>query len=339
MGSKNAVIIGCGNIGPVHAAAIAESENANLYGVCDVIEERAVRLAKQYDCLSFTDMQTVLSDEKVDSVHICLPHYLHAEAAILAAKAGKHVVLEKPVALSVAEARGIRRAVEESGIRCCVILQNRLNPSVAAAKEWITGGSLGRMLGLKAFLTWKRTAEYYQAADWRGRKETEGGGLLINQAVHLLDMLYFLGGEIEAVKGNIDTRVLHNVIEVEDTADATLFYKDGKTGLFYASNCYSGDSPFFIELHFEQGVLRYMDDRLTLRKGGEEKTLAGDKAASIGKAYWGSSHGRLIAGFYESFETGEKTYTDLSDAAYSMGLLDAIYASSASRRKEPVELY
>lgn len=339
MSAKNAVIIGCGAIGPVHAAAIAEAEDVHLYGVCDIIESRAVQLAEQYGCKAFADFNQVLADDKADSVHICTPHYLHAPMAIAAAEAGKHVVLEKPVALNVDQARGIGQAVEKAGVRCCVILQNRCNPSVETAKAWIEAGKLGRLLGLKGFLTWKRTPEYYQAAEWRGKWATEGGGLLINQAVHMLDMLYHLGGEIDAVKGSIDTRVLQDVIEVEDTADATLFYKDGKIGLFFATNGYFGNTPFFIEMHFENGLLRYMDDQLILKTEEKEEVLASDKAAAIGKSYWGRGHAKLINSFYRSLALGTKEYTDLADAAYSMGLLDAIYVSAKTGTRQQVVTY
>lgn len=339
MSVKNAVIIGCGAIGPVHAAAIAEADGVRLYGVCDIVEERAQALASQYSCRSFADIAQALGDPQVDSVHICTPHYLHAPMAVQAAEAGKHVVLEKPVALNVEEARGIVRAVERAGVKCCVILQNRFNPSVELAKQWIKAGTLGKLLGLKGYLTWKRTPEYYQAAEWRGKWATEGGGLLINQAVHMLDMLHYLGGPIASLKGSMDTRVLQDVIEVEDTAEATLFYEDGKTGLFYATNGYIANSPFFIELHFEQGLLRYMDQQLVLKTQDEERPLTSDKAAAIGKGYWGSGHSGLIAAYYRSFASGKKEYTDLSDAACSMGLLDAIYASARNGTREVVRTY
>jgi UDP-N-acetyl-2-amino-2-deoxyglucuronate dehydrogenase len=339
MGATNAVIIGCGAIGPVHAAAIAESEDAHLYGVCDIQEERAGALARQYGIKSFTAIEQVLADPEVHTVHICTPHYLHAPMAIQAAEAGKNIVLEKPVSLSVQEARGISRAVKQAGVRCCVILQNRFNPSIEAAKERIAEGSLGQMLGIKGILTWMRTPQYYQAEAWRGKWATEGGGLLINQAVHMLDMLYYLGGEVEAVKGSMDTRVLQEVIEVEDTAEATFYYKDGKRGFFFATNGYSGNSPFYVEMHFEHGTLRYMDHQLTLHSEDRVEVLASDKAASLGKSYWGRGHAKLIAGYYRSLASGGKHYTDLSDAASSMGLLDAVYASARSGKKEQVVTY
>lgn len=340
MKARNAVIIGCGAISHVHAAAIAGLEHASLYGVCDIVPERSRSLAESHGCHSYTDIGQVLGDDQVDSIHICTPHYLHAPMSVMAAQAGKHIVLEKPAAMNLAEFQTVHEAVSNSGVNCCVILQNRYNPSVAAARRWIDEGMLGQMRGIKGFLTWKRSAEYYRGSNWRGRLATEGGGLLINQAVHMLDMLFFLGGEIESVKGNTDTRVLRDVIEVEDTAEATLYYKDGKTGLFYGTNGYSSNSPFFIEMDFEGGLLRYMDGQLILVADGKQEVVASDQSATIGKSYWGDSHRTLIQHFYDSFHgdtacAGQR-YTDLSDAACSMQLLDAIYASSASRRQEPL---
>ncbi|MDF2922215.1 MAG: oxidoreductase [Paenibacillaceae bacterium] len=339
MSQMNAVIIGCGAIGPIHAAAIAQAADVQLYGVCDIIEERARALAEKYGCRSFTDLEQVLADEAVDSVHICTPHFLHAEMTARAARAGKHIVLEKPVAMSVAQARTAAEAVKAAGVSCCAILQNRLNPSVEKAKQLIEDGTYGKLLGIKGFLTWKRTAEYYQSESWRGKWETEGGGLLINQAVHMLDMLHYLGGAVQAVKGNIDTRVLEDIIEVEDTADATIYYEDGKVGLFYATNGHSMNSPFFVELHMEKGLLRYIDDQLIYKGEAGDEQLASDVRTTLGKSYWGIGHARLIADFYRSLAGGDASYSRLQDAACSMGMLDAIYASSRNRRKQAVELF
>ncbi|MFD3258383.1 Gfo/Idh/MocA family protein [Paenibacillus lentus] len=344
MNRVNAVIVGCGAIGPIHAAAIRQSEASELFGACDIVKERAETLAGKEDCRVYTDFKQVLSDPAVHSLHICTPHHLHAEMAIQAAEAGKHIVLEKPVAMNVAEARKVADAVKASGVACCAILQNRLNPSIEKAKELIAEGTLGRMLGIKGFLTWRRTADYYRSDSWRGKWATEGGGLLINQAVHMLDLLYYLGGEIEAVQGTIDTRVLRDIIEVEDTAEATLFYKDGKAGMFYATNGHSENSPFFIEMHMEKGLLRYMDNQLMLVSGGDVQLLesdvfSADQQPAVGKSYWGQGHARLIDQFYRKLAYGDGSYVPLQETAYSMGLLDAIYASSRSRCKQTVELF
>jgi len=342
MSQMNAVIIGCGAIGPVHAEAVKNSDAVHLYGVCDILPERAEALAQRYGCRVFTSYAQVLADEAVHSVHICTPHHLHAEMAEQAAAAGKQIVLEKPVAMNVPEARVVKTAVRTAGVSCCAILQNRLNPCIKTAKTLIDEGSYGKLLGIKGFLTWKRTAEYYSSADWRGKWATEGGGLLINQAVHMLDLLYYLGGEVEAVKGHIDTRALQEVIEVEDTAEATFYYKDGKRGWFYATNGYSEDSPFLLEMHLEHGVLRYIDNKLIFKSNGEEQILADDMNSSrnsIGKAYWGNGHARLIDQFYQSLAGHPASYSTLQDAAYSMGILDAIYASSSQDRRETIELY
>ncbi|WP_438447632.1 Gfo/Idh/MocA family protein [Gorillibacterium sp. sgz5001074] len=339
MRPANAVIIGCGAIGPIHAAAVAQSESVKLYGVCDILEDRAVRMAEPYGCKVFTDLEQVLADPEVDSVHICTPHYLHAEMAIRAAQRGKHVVLEKPVSMNVAQARTVAEAVASSGIRCGAILQNRLNPSIEKAKQLVESGELGRVLGLKGILTWMRTPDYYRSEPWRGRWDTEGGGLLINQAVHMLDMMYYLGGDVEAVKGHIDTRVLQDVIEVEDTADATFYYKGGVRGFFFATNGYSTNSPFYLELHLERGTLRYMDNALILKGDGPDQVLARDDQGALGKSYWGMGHARAIGDFYRSLADGTDGYIALQEASCSMGMLDAIYASSKSGRRETVERF
>ena len=137
MSKLHAAIIGCGAIGPIHAAAIAESKTVELYAVCDLIEERANKLSKQYGCKVYS-FEQILCDKNIDCIHICTPHYLHGDMAMKGAKAGKHIVLEKPVALNETEAKKVYKVVEEANIDCCAILQNRFNPSIEKAKEYIS---------------------------------------------------------------------------------------------------------------------------------------------------------------------------------------------------------
>ncbi len=336
MGKRlNAVVVGCGAIGPVHMNAIIKAESANLYGVCDIDKMRVESFAREYNCKGYTLFEDVLNDKNVDSLHICTPHYLHLPMIKEAAEAGKRLVVEKPFALDYDSAFEAVNMLEKRGIETCAILQNRLNNCIVKMKEIINGGKYGKLLGAKAFLTWMRTPKYYESADWRGRWDTEGGGLIINQAVHLLDLLYYLGGEVESIKGTIDTRVLGDTIEVEDTAEATLYYKNGGVAHFFATNAYSMNSPFFIELHLENGILRYSDNKLYKVIDNGLRQIASDlKSNNKEKCYWGSSHEKAISDFYAVLcKESLGGYIAARDSLPSMALVSALYESSRNGKR------
>lgn len=329
----NAAVIGCGAIGPVHAAAIDKCVNAKLYAVCDVVTERADRLAKQYNCKAYYSLEDTLNDPEIQSIHICTAHYLHLPMALAVIKAGKQLVIEKPLGLDINEAKQLVDSIEAGDVKACAIMQNRYNNSIRAALTIIEDGSLGKLLGIKGILTWQRTPEYYASEAWRGKWETEGGGLIINQAVHMLDLMHYLGGEVEYLKGSIDTRVLNDYIEVEDTAEATLYYKRGVLGHFFATNGYSTSSPFYLELHLEKGTLRYLDDELTLITDRERKVITNDNASLAYKKYWGSGHETAIASFYNALANKDNNYITPRQALPSMAIVSALYSSAKTNSK------
>jgi predicted dehydrogenase len=218
------------------------------------------------------------------------------------------------------------------------MLQNRMNGAVLEMKRRIqTDASLGKLAAARAFLTWNRTPEYYASEPWRGKWATEGGGLLINQAIHVVDLLSGLAGGIAAVRASISTKALEACIEVEDTADALLTFENGARGAFYATNAYPADSPFFVEFAFENAVLRYDAKTLFQIKGGETAVLARDGADAPGKAYWGGGHKRVISAFYRALAEGTDDFISLRDAANSARALFAFYESAKLNRKVEVE--
>lgn len=325
---KNACVIGCGSIGPVHAAAISAAKNVRLYAVCDTDKARADKYAEEYGCKAFYDFEKMLSDKDVNSVHICTPHYLHDEMAIAAAASGKDIVLEKPAAISLARFLNMQKKL--SGHKVCIMLQNRMNNAVAEFKRIISrDASLGKLIGGFASMTWQRTREYYEHDAWRGHWDTEGGALLINQAVHLIDLVSYLAGDIESVSASISNKTLRGVIETEDTADAIFSLANGAKICYYATNGYSSYLPMRLELQFENALLRYADDCLYRLENGNISILARNCEKFAGKNYWGNSHMHVINNFYN---TGE--YPTLSDAENSMKALFACYESAQNNSKE-----
>ena len=285
---KNVCIVGFGAIGPVHARALENVENAAFYAVCEPNPERAAKAGvKIYD-----DFDKMLQDENIHSVHICTPHHLHFEMIKKALAAGKEVVCEKPVTMTESEFSQLL-ALENSE-KVCVVLQNRLNPCVEKLRE--LSGSLGRIITVKGLLTWLRSAEYYKKDEWRGKWATEGGGVLINQAVHTLDLMGYVCGDIKSVKAQMSNFSLDE-IEVEDTFSARLLF-DGFPGIFFATNAYGSSSAPQLEVVFEKGLARYIDSKLYIN----DELVAEDSKPTIGKTVWGTGHALLLKNYYDCGE-------------------------------------
>ncbi len=326
-------IIGCGNIFNTHADAVQENNYAELISVVDIKKERAKKAASQYNCQFHTDYEEMLTDKQVDVVHICTPHYLHAPMAINSLRAGKHVLVEKPLAENLNNVQKIVKEVNSHPEKHVgVVFQNRYNDTSLKAKEIIEKGEIGQIKGIKGIVTWYRSDEYYKQDEWRGNWETEGGGVLINQSIHTLDLVQWLAGKLKAVKGNFDTRVLQS-IEVEDTADATLFFENGAIGIFFVTNCYSTNSPVEVEIHGEEGLLAIRDNDLVLKKKGQSENIQDDEENKTYKSYWGQGHKNLIDDFYDNILKDNKDYITVRDGIKSMEIIHGIYESSNSDEK------
>lgn len=327
MKKLQSAIIGCGNIYANHANSLLNSDFGELVAVVDIDEEKAKTAAAKYNCKHYTNYKEMLKDDSIDVVHICTPHYLHSTMAIDCMRAGKHVLTEKPMDINTERTLEMIKAKNEYGKFLGVSFQNRYNDTSIEVKRIIEEGSLGKVKGIKAIITWNRNKDYYLSGEWRGKWETEGGGTLINQSIHTLDLMQWFCGEIESIKGSADIRVLNGVIEVEDTADATIRFKNGAMGIFYATNCYTADSPVQVEIHLEKGFLRIEDSELYLIEKGVKTLLCYDKAPdSSGKSYWGAGHKKLIRKFYECILNDDNEgYITAEEGLKSLKMIEAIY--------------
>ena len=234
-------IVGCGEIAKVHAESIAALEGHEIVGFADCQKERAEEFAKQYGGNSYGTLEEMLDKEKMDVLHICTPHYLHVPMAKIALERGIHVYQEKPAALSLGEYRELKQAVQKSKQYLGISYQNRYNDCVQKAKELIESGNAGSILGGRAFVTWERRENYYTCSKWRSNLAMAGGGCLINQAVHTLDLLTELMGKPVGVEAEMKNHHLKGVVEVEDTVEAYITYqtKEGeRSGNFYATTSY-----------------------------------------------------------------------------------------------------
>jgi len=226
-------IIGCGRIAYKHAEAIKKNEKANLLCVCDILEERAAEYKDKYGAEAhFTDYRKMLEYSGLDVVNICTPSGMHAEMGIAAAQAGKHVIVEKPMALSLKDADDLIGACDESGVKLAVCFQNRFNPPVQKLRRALEEGRFGKLTHASAIVRWFRPQDYYDQAPWRGTRAMDGG-CLMNQSIHNIDLLQWMMGPVESVFGYTATNL--RKIECEDVGVAVLKFKNGALGVIEAS--------------------------------------------------------------------------------------------------------
>lgn len=226
-GAVGFAILGCGRIASRHADAIWARGDARLLAVCDAAEARASRMASQYGCNAYTDYDAMLARSDVAVVCISTPSGLHAAHGIAAARAGKHVIVEKPMALSLADADALEAACGEAGVKLTVVLQNRYNAPVRRLREAVDAGKLGRLLLATVTVRWYRPQEYYSGDDWHGTWAMDGGALM-NQAIHHLDALQWMMGEPERVFAY--TATLAHQMEAEDTGVGVVRFVGGSIG-------------------------------------------------------------------------------------------------------------
>lgn len=323
-------VIGCGGISGAHIPALMAMENVRLTAVADIRPERAQAVAERTGARVEASWQTLIAAPDIDVVHILTPHYLHAQMAIAALRAGKHVLTEKPMASELADAKAMIAESEKPGSpTLAVIFQNRYNPATVELKRIADSGEAGRLLGARANICWHREAPYYTESGWRGAWSTEGGGVLINQSIHTLDLLSYIGGPIARVKGSISTDRLAGVIEVEDDVHAAFDFVSGARGVLQATTGYVTDAPVLLECVFERGVYQLLADKLFRLADGVPELLLGGQAPTVAdKAYWGSGHPAQIRDFYAHLERGEHFPIDGRSAYPALELLKRIYESS-----------
>lgn len=228
-------IVGYGNIGKRHAGHIMHNEQARLLAVCD-IENEAFDEVLNGDISRCNSLDEMLKDDSIKVVNVCTPNYLHKEMTIKSLEAGKHVVCEKPMAISVSECSEMIKAAEQSGSTIFVVKQNRYNPPVIEVKKLLEKGKLGKvfMVGVNCF--WNRNSQYYEPSDWRGKRDKDGGSLF-TQFSHFVDILYYLFGQVECITGRIKNFGHGDLIEFEDTGIFQLTNKDGALINFHFTTC------------------------------------------------------------------------------------------------------
>jgi predicted dehydrogenase len=323
-----AAVIGCGDVSTIHFEAIEAVEDIELVAVCDTDPAALAAAVERYGVPGFADHRTLLEHVRPDVAHVCTPHDQHVPVALDLLDAGVHVLTEKPLAHSLADAERLVEAAERSDARIGVCFQNRYNATAQAARAVLDSGELGAVLGATATVMWTRTPDYYRTKPWRGRWETAGGGLLINQAIHTLDLVQWLLGDVVEVSGRASTRLYGDVIEVEDTAEMLLTHDGGARSVVFGSLANVVHAPVTIEITAERGVLTISGDLTITRADGRVETVEERRAPSEGRTYWGVSHEVLVRDFYDRLDDPEPFWISPAEAMKSLRILTDVYAQS-----------
>ncbi len=329
-------LVGCGAIGSRHAAVIDAEPRAELVAVYDVDPVRAVGLAKKYgdDLASFKTYEEMLAKSQADVINICTPHGLHARMAILAAEQGKHVLVEKPMALNVVDAESMIRAAERHRVQLMVVKQNRFNVPIVLTKQALESGHLGKVFMVKCDVLWNRHDGYYHESDWRGRKELEGGALH-TQASHFIDLLNWWFGNVVQVQADLATR--NHSIEIEDCGNAILTFETGVMGAITWTTCvYNKNYEGSITIIAENGTIKIGGSYLNKIEYWDVKSLPlkedvlfNDKPNAYGK-YQGTSsnHDKVVANVVAKL-LGERHHVVHGDEGLmSIRTIDMIYRNA-----------
>jgi len=323
-----AAIIGMGGISQVHIKSL-QALDIPIAAVCDNKPERAKSIAEQLNCAYYTDYEVMLAQGGFDVLHVCLPHYLHAPVAIAALNKDIHVVCEKPMATTVADAEAMIAAAKASAAKLEIIFQNRYNPATQAIKTALDSGELGKVQGGWLRVTWHRNEAYYTQSDWRGRWATEGGGALINQSIHTFDLMNYFLGNPTAVNASVANRA-HPSIEVEDVAEGVIAY--GKINIsFFVNNYHPYNAPVSLGIICENGRVTIEGKTATVSysDGRETVSHADDGVHSAyGKDYWGNSHIKQIGAFYNTLAGKTTEGVCGTEGLRTQRLINGIYDSS-----------
>lgn len=253
-------IIGCGVISEIHARAIEAMEDAVLAGVYSDIAPQMQAFAEKHNCNCYDSVDAMMADPEVDVINICVPSGLHAKFAVMAAKAGKHIVVEKPMAITEEQLNEVIRAVQENGVKTAVISQLRFGEAFLKVKNAIDSGLLGRIYTADCRMRYYRSEEYYRNGGWRGTWEMDGGGAFMNQGIHGIDLLQHLMGGIKSVYA--DCRTIARPIETEDTANMLVEYCNGAIGVVQGSTICDPGEPRTITINGEKGTIVLQEDAI-----------------------------------------------------------------------------
>jgi predicted dehydrogenase len=340
-------IVGCGMISTFHAKAIADVRGAKLVACCDTRAESADKFASANNCTAYHSLDAMLADKKVDVVTIATPSGLHMEPAVAAARAGKHVIVEKPLEVTLKKCDRIIAECEKAGVQLATVFPSRFHDSSVKLKKAIEGGRFGKLTVGDAYVKWFRTQQYYDSGAWRGTWALDGGGALMNQAIHSVDLLTWLMGPVVEIRA-MTALLAHQRIEVEDTAIATLRFANGALGTIEATTAAFPGYLKRIEIHGSEGsaVLEEEDlktwdfakprkeDKAILDEMKKSKSSGG--GASDPSAIGHHGHAKQFADVLDAIRRKRAPAIDGHEGRRSVEIILGVYKAAESGK--PVKL-
>jgi predicted dehydrogenase len=340
-------IVGCGVIGPFHAKAISSLPDAQLVAVADIEPEKARKLAEQYGVTPYSSLEDMLSRERLDVVDVCTPSGMHGEHACQAMRAGCHVIVEKPMEITMQRIDEMLRTRQETGRKLAVISQHRFDEASMAVHQLIEEQAFGRLVLGNAVIPWWRSQQYYDSGAWRGTWALDGGGVLMNQSIHSIDVLQWLMGRVKSIYAYTDTLV--HRMETEDVAVAVLRFANGALGTIAATTgAYPGVTTR-IEVFGDRGSAVIEDDRLTYLHlarddkqeagpygGGAKKTEAqksAEAAAQNPAALLGETHALQIADMIRAIRENGTPLVDGNAGRHPVEIILGIYESMRTHKE------
>jgi predicted dehydrogenase len=334
-------IIGCGMIAEFHTRAINEIEGARVVAAYTRNPANGAKIAElaEGECAVFDDLDAMLAQPGLDVVCICTPSGAHLEPAVRAAKAGKHVVVEKPLEITLSRCDAIIDACDRAGVRLCTIFPSRFTAANLRLKEAIDLGRFGRLTLGDTYVKWWRTQQYYDSGGWRGTWDLDGGGALMNQAIHNVDLLYWMMGDVAAVSAMTAT-LAHERIEVEDTAVAVLRFQSGALGTIEAATSAFPGLLKRTEIHGDRGSARVEQDDLTLWEFQEKvpsdnevfAAMAGQSGFKAGasdpRGITHIGHRDQLSDFLRAIDEGGAPLVDGREGRKSVEIIRAIYRAA-----------
>ena len=328
-------LLGGGNISDTHARAARAIPGVEIAAIHGANREKAERLAQAYGGAVYDDIERFLDHRPLDIVAIGSPSGLHADQAIAAIRRGIHVLSEKPLDVTTAKVDAVIAAADRGGVKVGVFFQDRLKPDIAAMKSMIVSGQLGKPLFAAGHVRWYRPPEYYTTSRWRGTRALDGGGALMNQAIHTIDTLLWMCGPVARVSGQVATR-LHQ-IEVEDTAAAVLEFASGALGIIEATTSSFPGYARRVDVSGSEGTLILEGDRLVatdLRaKGTQASTVPAEpppENAASATVSDSVPHQRIFEDFIRAIRENAVPVCDAREARPSVAIIEAIYRSAES---------
>ncbi len=330
-------IIGAGMIAELHAKSMQELSNARLVGIFDKNPEAAKKRAEQFHCKAYDSFDAFLADPEIEAVTIATPSGMHGEVAIPAAKAGKHILCEKPLEITLEKVDALIRACDKNNVLLSPVFQTRFTKPVQLVHEAMRSGRFGRMVLASAQMRWYRDPAYYAGSTWRGTWDLDGGGALMNQAIHMIDLLIYINGAPDEVFAFAGT--LTHSIEVEDNLCAAVKYRNGSFGTIEVSTSCAPGFPRRLEFSGSTGTVAFEEDKITRWEFAnplpqdEEilRELSGKADAKGGRApmnIGSNGHASQISDLAEAIKTGRRPFLDGREGRRAIELICGIYESA-----------